>query len=51
VFFSVHNQASGSIIDFIKKRQGGTIGTARKQLRPWISQIDHYLYGVPKREL
>ena len=36
VFFSVHNQASGSIIDFIQNRQGGTIGTARKQLRPWI---------------
>jgi hypothetical protein len=37
VFFSVHHaDASGSIIDFVQKRQGGSLGTVRKELRPWL---------------
>jgi hypothetical protein len=36
VFFSVRDNASGSIIDFIQRRQGGSLGAVRKQLRPWL---------------
>jgi hypothetical protein len=35
VFFSVHGDARGSIIDFIQNRQGGSLGTVRKELRQW----------------
>jgi len=38
-FFSVHQDgASGSIIDFIQNRQGGSLGTGRKELRAWLGQ-------------
>lgn len=37
VYFSVHDPAdSGSIIDFIQRRESGTLGDVRKQLRPWV---------------
>jgi hypothetical protein len=36
VFFSVHRQASGSIIDFVQAQQGLSLGAVRKELRPWI---------------
>jgi len=36
VFFSVRDSASGSIIDFIQRRQGGSLGAVRKGLRPWL---------------
>jgi len=35
VFFSVHTEARGSIIDFIQNRQGGSLGAVRKELRQW----------------
>jgi hypothetical protein len=36
VFFSVHRDASGSIIDFVQAQQGLSLGAVRKELRPWI---------------
>jgi len=36
VFFSVHTEASGSVIDFIMHRQGGNLGYARKTLRAYV---------------
>lgn len=33
IFFSVHANASGSVIDFVMHRQGGSLGYARKTLR------------------
>jgi len=37
IYFSVRDPADhGSIVDFVQKRQGGTIGDVRKMLRPWI---------------
>ncbi len=37
VFFSVRDQAdNGSIIDFVQKREGGTLGDVRNIL-PWLS--------------
>ena len=37
VFFSVHRDgAHGSIIDFIQKRQGGSLGAVRVELRAWL---------------
>lgn len=36
VFFSVHNEASGSVIDFVMHRRGLTLGHARKALRDWV---------------
>ena len=36
IYFSVHNDAdSGSIIDFIQRREAGSLGDVRKKLRPW----------------
>ena len=35
VFFSVHADASGSVIDFVMHRQGGNLGHARKTLRTY----------------
>ena len=35
VFFSVHADASGSVIDFVMHRQGGNLGHARKTLRAY----------------
>jgi DNA primase len=36
VFFSVHANASGSVIDFIMHREGGNLGYARKTLRAYV---------------
>ena len=36
VFFSVHREASGSIIDFVQTQQSLSLGAVRKELRPWI---------------
>jgi hypothetical protein len=35
VFFSVHADASGNMIDFVMHRQGGNLGYARKTLRAY----------------
>ena len=35
VFFSIHANASGSVIDFVMHRQGGNLGHARKTLRAY----------------
>ena len=36
VFFSVHREASGSIIDFVQYSDNLSLGTVRKELRPWL---------------
>ena len=37
IYFSLRNEAdNGSIIDFIQKRQGSTLGQVRKELRQWL---------------
>jgi hypothetical protein len=38
VFFSVRTSASGSIVDFVQKQQGGSLGAVRKELRPWLGR-------------
>jgi hypothetical protein len=39
VYFSVHRENdSGSIIDFIQHRQRISLGTVRKELRPWVGR-------------
>jgi hypothetical protein len=37
VFFSVHREASGSIIDFVQTQQNLSLGAVRKELRPWLN--------------
>lgn len=38
IYFSVRDDADhGSIIDFVQRRQGLTLGQVRKELRPWLS--------------
>lgn len=38
IFFSVRDDKdNGSIIDFVQRRSGGTLGTVRKELRGWLS--------------
>ncbi|HEY8099040.1 MAG TPA: toprim domain-containing protein [Methylobacter sp.] len=41
VFFSVHTNASGSVIDFIMHRQGRNLGYARKTLRGYVPPTSH----------
>ena len=37
IYASVHDPTDhGSIIDFVQKRSGGSLGEVRKKLRPWI---------------
>lgn len=37
MYFSVRDERdNGSIIDFFQKRKGGSLGEARKELRPWL---------------
>jgi len=37
VYFSVRDETdNGSIIDFVQKRRGGTLGQVRQILRPWV---------------
>src|SRR3546814_11571881 len=37
IYFSVGEERdSGSIVDFVQNRQGGTLGDVRKELRPWL---------------
>jgi hypothetical protein len=44
IYFSVRDDAdSGSIIDFVQRRQGFNLGEARKELRPWLG------FGTPTR--
>ena len=39
VFCDVHDpRASGSIVDFVQHRRGGTLGDVRKELRPWVGR-------------
>lgn len=35
VYFNIHGNDSGSIIDFVQRRDGGSIGDVRKTLRSW----------------
>ena len=43
IYFSVRNERdSGSIIDFVQKRQGLNLGQVRKELRPWLSSSSSY---------
>lgn len=37
VFCSVHSEARGSVIDFIMRRRGITLGQARQYLRRWLT--------------
>lgn len=36
VYFSVHQEDNGTIIDFVQKRMNMSLGAVRKELRPWI---------------
>jgi hypothetical protein len=36
VYVSTRDDKGGSIIDFVKRQQNASLGTARKELRPWI---------------
>lgn len=47
VFFSVRDDAAGSIIDFLKKRNGLNLGQVRKELRPWIGKASSSLPLFP----
>ena len=39
IFFSVRDdQDNGTIIDFVQRRTGGSLGEVRKELRPWIGR-------------
>lgn len=39
IYFSVRSdQDNGSIIDFVQKHQGGSLGKVRQILRPWVGQ-------------
>lgn len=39
VYFSVRDESdNGSIIDFVQKRGGGSLGAVRQTLRPWIGK-------------
>lgn len=39
VYFSVRNDDSGSVIDFVMHREGVTLGGARDILRPWLGSF------------
>jgi Toprim-like/Protein of unknown function (DUF3991) len=39
VFFSVHSDASGSIIDLVQSRQRLSLGQVRKELRGWSGKV------------
>lgn len=43
IFFEVHGNASGSVMDFVMSQENCSLGTARKVLREWL--------GVPQPEL
>ncbi len=47
VFFSVKTDASGSVIDFVMHRQGGSLGYARKTLRAYAPSFTQ-LPTIPK---
>lgn len=41
IYTSVHGHGdSGTIIDFLQRRGGGSLGEIRKTLRPWVGGID-----------
>jgi len=51
VYFSVRDQRdSGSIIDFVQRRQGLNLGQVRKELRPWASLSFSYCPSGTGRE-
>jgi len=37
VYFNVHGNDSGSIIDFVASRKSLSLGSIRKELRPWVN--------------
>ncbi|HEY5741095.1 MAG TPA: DUF3991 and TOPRIM domain-containing protein [Terrimicrobiaceae bacterium] len=48
IYFSVGEERdSGSIIDFVQNRQGGTLGEVRKELRPWLESRSSDLSRPP----
>lgn len=59
-YFSVHDlRDSGSVIDFVLNRSGGSLGDVRKELRPWLGSgsspswrpsPDHYAADVVPTE-
>ncbi len=51
IYFSVRDPADhGSIIDFVQRRHGGTLGHVRRELRPWIGSGTTPLPSRPSRE-
>lgn len=43
IYFSVRDDLdNGSIVDFVQKRQGLSLGQVRKELRPWASASSSY---------
>ena len=40
IYFSIRNDRdNGSIIDFVQRRKGGSLGEVRKELRPWLDGV------------
>jgi hypothetical protein len=54
VFFSVHHEASGSIVDFVQSLNASmSLGSVRKELRPWLGgkvsvPLPHDFPALPK---
>lgn len=49
VYFSVRDDGdNGSIIDFVQKRGGGSLGAVRQTLRPWIGKAASALSLFPE---
>ena len=48
IYFSVRSdQDNGSIIDFVQKRQSGSLGKVRQVLRPWAGQMTIFARPAP----
>ena len=47
VFFSVRDDASGTIIDFVQRRLGCNLGRVRQELRPWLREEARVRVTVP----
>jgi hypothetical protein len=48
VYFSVRDDADhGTILDFVKRRLGLSLGAVRKELRPWIGMPSSALPSFP----
>jgi len=40
IYFTIGEDTdNGSIVDFVQKRKGGTLGDVRRALRPWLSDL------------